>query len=119
VGVTRSNACRLATPNSVHEYCFSFRLSVRRTALLGEYSVKVGGTRLRLVIHSSWRLGREKVRFSIESIIELLTFRYAIDNSREDYIRNFTNLRNPYGLSRCAWKRSLLRVRSASGISAG
>ena len=41
MGVTRSNACRLATPNSVHDYCCSFRLSVRRTALLGEYSVKV------------------------------------------------------------------------------
>jgi hypothetical protein len=27
----------------VHDYCFSFILSVRRTALLGEYSVKVGG----------------------------------------------------------------------------
>jgi hypothetical protein len=42
------------------------------------------------------------VRFSIESIIELLTFRSAIDNSREDYIRVFANLGNPYGLSHCA-----------------
>ena len=47
-------------------------------------------------------MGRETVRFSIESIIELLTFRSAIDKSREDYIRDFTNLRNPYGLSYCA-----------------
>src|ERR1035438_8610385 len=52
-------ALRVATraawrrPTSVHDYCFSFRLSVRRTALLGEYSVEVGGARLRLVIHSS------------------------------------------------------------------
>ena len=103
MGVTRSNACRLATPNSVHDYCCSFRLSVRRTALLGEYSVKVEAPDYTLLfIRVGPDGGRETVRFSIESIIELLTFRSAIDNSREDYIRDFTNLGNPYGLSHCA-----------------
>jgi hypothetical protein len=61
-------------------------------------------------IASRWRRldYRETVRFSIESIIELLTFRYAIDIVEKTTFADFTNLRNPYGLSRCAWNRSLL-----------
>ena len=110
MGVTRSNACRLATGPTVfttiasHSDCPCGGL-----ALLGEYSVKLEAPDYTLLFNRVGGWAERNCAFRFESIIELLTFRYALDDSREGCGRTFTNLRNPYVLSRCGWNRSLHR----------
>jgi hypothetical protein len=95
VGVTRSTRAAWRRPTVFTTIAAHSDCPCDRTALLGESSVKVETPDYTFIHSSRAGWGRETVRFSIESIIELLTFRSAIDNSREDYIRDFYKAEKP------------------------